>query len=109
MTALGVRSNFSLPVGRAGVGLFLVFFVYLVPFYVYCRERTCRTQVLAGTTANTTLLVDSRNKWVVLVVVKVNHLDGSRRTMALTVATFSLTSHGNTVLAYPYGMTNLCG
>ena len=84
--------------------------MHLVAFYVDGREGTCRTQVLAGTTAYATVFVDGRYVGRCLVIwVAGHHLDGANRTVAGTVATLYTISQWYTVLLNPYSMTNLRG
>ena len=84
--------------------------MHLVSFYIDSRERTCGTQIFAGTTAYTACLVDSRNVGRCLVVgVAGYHLDGADRTVAGAVAAFHTIGQRNTVFLDPYGMTYLGG
>ena len=84
--------------------------MHFMAFYVDGREGSCRTQVLTGTTAYATVLVDSRYVGRCLVVwVAGHHLDGANRTVAGTVAALYPIGQWNTVLLNPYGMTYLGG
>lgn len=79
-----------------------------VTFYIDGREWTAWAKVLTSTTTDATLLVDDwnlRTAWVFLVYR--NHLDGTSRTVAGTVATRLLVGQHYTALLNPNGMANL--
>ena len=79
-----------------------------VSFYIDGTVRTCRTQVLAGTTTNTFLFVDDRLlDRVRIVLIDRNHLNCLRRTMPLAVSALNPIGHRNTILMDCNGMTNL--
>ena len=81
-----------------------------VTFDVDSREGTRRTQIFAGSAANAAGLVDGRDVGRLLVVrIAGNHLDGSHRTVACTVATLHTVVDGHTVLLDEHGVTNLRG
>ena len=82
--------------------------MHLMAFYIDGREGTRRTNILTGTAADTGRLVDSGNQGRLLIVlVERHHLDGSRRTVAGTVAALHLISQHYTVLLNPNSMPNL--
>ena len=82
--------------------------MYFVSFDVDGRERTRRTNIFAGSTADTSGIVDGRNHWRFLVVlIEWNHLDSTRRTMAGTVAALHLVCQYHAVFLDPYSMTYL--
>jgi hypothetical protein len=81
-----------------------------VTFDVDGREGTRRTQILAGSTANAAGFVDGRDIGRLLVIrIARNHLNGSHRTVACTVATLHTIVDGHTVLLDKHGVTYLCG
>ena len=84
--------------------------MHLVTLNIDSRERTRRTNILTGTTTDAGSLVDGGNQRRLLVVlIKLHHLDSTRRTMTGTVTTLHLVCQHHTVLLDPYGMTNLDG
>ena len=73
-------------------------------------EWTSRTEVLTGTATDATLHVHHRDSDGGLILwVGRHHQDGSRRTVAGTVATLDVVSHRDAVLLHPYGMTDASG
>ena len=82
--------------------------MHFVAFHVDGREGTGGTEVLAGTAADAALLVDGgyEGRFVVIWVAG-HHLDGSGRTVALTVAAVYTVGEHQTVLLNPYGVANL--
>ena len=84
--------------------------MHFVPFDVDGAEGTRGTQILAGSTAYATTLVDGRDVGRLFVVgVARNHIDGTRRTVARTVAALHTIADSHTVLFDEYGVTNLGG
>ena len=81
--------------------------VHLVSFHVDSGERTCWAEILAGTAAYAALCVNGWNLRKILVAVRVNHLYGTCRTVARTVAARYLLLRRYAVLLYPDGMANL--
>ena len=82
--------------------------MHFVPFDVDGAEGTRGTQILAGSTAYATTLVDGRDVGRLFVVgIGQYHLDGSYRTMTGTVVTTHPVIQGNTVLLDPDGMSYL--
>ena len=78
----------------------------LVSFDIYRTERTRGTQVLACPATDATLSVNHRNLGRLIVIgIYMHHKDGSRRTVARTVATFHPVGNRQTVFPYPHGMT----
>ena len=83
--------------------------MHFMAFYIDGREGTCRTQVLTGTTAYATVLVDSGYIGRLLVVgVAGHHLDSIYGTVACTIAALHTIGQWDTILLNPYCMTNLC-
>ena len=81
-----------------------------VPLDVDGTERTCRTKILACSTADATLGVDRRNLGRSLFFrFGDNHLNSSCRTMTGTVSAFYTVCIHHTILIYEHGMTNLYG
>lgn len=77
---------------------------------VYRTERTCGTKVLACSATYATLSVYHRNLGRLIVIgINMHHKNGSRRTMARTVATFNSIGNRQTILLNPYGMTYTSG
>lgn len=92
----------------------LYFPVYLMPFDIDCRERACRTQILAGTASGADGCVDDRNLQCVLVfrgviLVERYHRYRTSRAVAGAVSAWYAVGCRQAVLAYPYGMTYLYG
>lgn len=82
----------------------------LVSLDVYRTERTCGTKVLACPATDATLSVYHRNLGRLIVIgINMHHKDGSRRTVARTVATFNSIGNRQTILLNPYGMTYTSG
>ena len=73
-------------------------------------ERSGRAQVFTRAATDTPLGIDDRNlDGVRVTAVRGNHQYGSRRAMAGTVATIYAIGQRNTVLFYPYGVTDARG
>jgi len=84
--------------------------VTVVPFHINGAEGTCRTKVLACAASYAALGVDNRYlQFLLAAVFQINHLYGSRRTMALAIATRLTVAHGDAVLPDPHGMAYLHG
>ena len=82
--------------------------MHFMSFYMNSRKGTHRTQILAGSTANAGVFVDSRNRGRQFVVrVRGNHLYGSRRTVACAVATLCLACSGDTEISSHHGVAYL--
>ena len=82
--------------------------MYLVTLHMDGRQRAHWAQMLAGTTANAGILVDSRHRGRQVVVgVGWNHLDGTCRTVACTVAAFALALGRDAEVHGHHGMSNL--
>ena len=64
----------------------LYYLMHFIPFDVYRTEWTSRAEVLAGTTADTLVLVYRRHFHLAVRAFKIHHLDGSRRAVAGAVA-----------------------
>lgn len=61
--------------------------MYFVSFNVDCGERSCRTQVLAGTAAYAPFLIDCRNHQRLRIIrILPYHPDGSARAVTCAVA-----------------------
>ena len=72
------------------------------------RERTGRTDIFTSTTADADLLIDGRYPWrLVVILVQLYHFDGTRRTVAGTVAAVHTVAHRHTVLLNPHGVAYL--
>ena len=72
------------------------------------REGTRWTDILTGATADTDVLVDSRHHGrLVIIRIRRHHLNGSRRTVARTVAALHTIRQRHAVLLDPHGMANL--
>lgn len=84
----------------------LVFAVRGVSFDVDGAERACRAEVLAGSATDATFCVDGWNLGRFGVVgIGSNHLNGSRGTVAGTVAAADAIGQGHAIFLYPDGMT----
>lgn len=82
----------------------------LVSFHIDGTERTCRTEVLTGTAADTPLRVYHRYlRRIGVVRVRSYHLYGSCRTVAGAVTAFHSVGQRHAVLFHPYGMADLDG
>lgn len=82
--------------------------MYFVAFYMDGAERLCRTEVLACSATDASAHIYGRELESVLVVlVDWHHENGSRRTVAGTVAAFHFIRKDDAVLLRPDGMTNL--
>ena len=82
--------------------------MYFVAFDVDGGEGTGRTEVLAGTTADTLGFVYGRDVGSEFVIrIQRHHLDGAGGTMAGTVAAFYSVGDGDTVLLDPDGVAKL--
>ena len=84
--------------------------MHLVSFDHNRRERTGWTNILTGTTAYASLLVDG---WYVggllVVLIQWHHLDGTSWAVAGTVTAFHPIGYRYAVLLDEYGMTYLDG
>ena len=81
-----------------------------MPFHIDGTEGARRTEVLAGTATDATLGVDNGYPHRMLVSgITGHHLDGSRRTMAGTIATIHPISQRYTIFTHPYGMADTGG
>ena len=80
-----------------------------MPLYVDAGEGTGRAEVLAGTAADASSLVDGWNHGLGLVTIEGHHLNGTGRTVACTVTAVHTVRHADTVLPHPYGMADLYG
>lgn len=79
-------------------------------FHIDGTEQTGRTKILTCPAADTTLHIDYRNLWRILVFRYTrHHLYGSRRTMACTVATLHTIRQWYAIFLYPHGMPYLNG
>ena len=77
-------------------------------FYINGTERTGRTKVFTCTATDTFFNIDNRylpGIWIISY--RRYHLDGIHRTMACTVSAIHIIRQHHTVLAYPYGMTDM--
>ena len=82
--------------------------MYFVSFDNDGREGTRRTDILTGAAADASLFVDGRHHGRLLVVlVEHHHLDGSRRTVAGTVATLHAVGQRHAILLNPHGVTDM--
>ena len=79
--------------------------VHFVSFNVDGAERAGRAEVLAGTAADTFVLVHGRHLYSAAWTFVVYHLDGSSRAMACAVATTDVIGQHNAILLDPHGMT----
>ena len=79
-------------------------------FHIDGTERSGRTQILTCTATDTPFGIDDRNlDRARVTAVRGNHQYGSRWAMAGTVATIYAIGQRNTVLFYPYGVTDARG
>ena len=79
-------------------------------FHIDGTERSGRTQILTCAATDTPFGIDDRNLDEARVIaVRGNHQYGSRWAMAGTVTTIHAIGQRNTVLFYPYGVTDACG
>lgn len=80
----------------------------LMALHVDGTEGANRTEVLASSTTDTTILINDGNARRLLILrIHWHHGDGSYRTMAGTVSTRHTIGDRQTVLLYPYSMANL--
>ena len=79
-----------------------------MPLNINGRIRACRTEMLTGATTNTTLRI---HRWYprrcFIVCTKRNHVDCTSRSVVSTVSASHSIGYYDTVLLYPYRMTNL--
>ena len=79
-------------------------------FHIDGTERSGRAQVFTCAATDTPFGIDDRNlDGTRVIAVRGNHQYGSRRAMAGTVATIHAIGQRNTVLFYPYGVTDARG
>ena len=79
-------------------------------FHIDGTERSGRAQVFTCAATDTPFGIDDRNlDGARVIAVRGNHQYGSRRAMAGTVTTIHAIGQRNTVLFYPYGVTDACG
>jgi hypothetical protein len=91
--------------------------VNFATFYIDCAERSSRAEVFACATTDAFIGVDDRYLATVIFL-RLHHHDGSRRAMALAVATFDAIGGYDTVFLHPHSVadadrsllfaTNLC-
>lgn len=82
--------------------------MYFVSLYMDGTKWFCRTEILTCAASNATAQVDGRELWRVLILrIGWNHHDGSRWTVASTVAAFHTIGEDDAVFLRPYRMTNL--
>lgn len=82
--------------------------MYFVSFYVNCGERSCRTQILAGTASDASFLIDSRDHQRLRIIrILPDHPDGSGRAVACTVAAAYSVGIDDTVVKVHYCVTYL--
>ena len=81
-----------------------------VTFHVDGAEWASGTEILAGTASDATLHIDHwySDRGLILRVGR-HHQDGSRRTVAGTVATLDVVSHRDAILLHPYGVADAGG
>ena len=92
--------------GRIANNLFQPIWQWGNNLLAYLAERTGRTKILTCPAADTTLHIDYRNLWRILVFRYTrHHLYGSRRTMACTVATLHTIRQWYAIFLYPHGMS----
>ena len=79
--------------------------VHFVSFHVNCAERSGRAEVLAGTAADASVLVDGRHLYLAIWAFIVYHLDGTSGAVSCAVAATDAIGQYDTVVFDPYGMT----
>lgn len=84
--------------------------MYFVSFNVNCGERSCRTQILAGTASDASFLIDCRNHQRLRVIrILPDHTDGSGRAVTCTVAAADFISIHDAVIKIHYSVSYLDG
>ena len=84
--------------------------MHFMPLDIDSREGTRRTDILTGSAADAGSIVDGGNHGRLLAIgIQRHHLNGSRGTMAGTVAALHLISQHHAVLLDPHGVTYLDG
>ncbi len=81
--------------------------VHFVSFNVDGAERAGRAEVLAGTAADTFVLVDGRHLHLAVRAFIVYHLDGTSGAMTCAVAATDAVGQHHAVLLDPYGVTHM--
>ena len=74
-------------------------------FYIDCAERSSRAEVFACAATDAFLSVDHRYLATVIFL-RLYHHDGSRRAMALAVATFDAIGRYDTVFLHPHSIAD---
>ena len=81
--------------------------MHLIPLHINRAKRSGRAEVLAGTAADAFVLVHGRHLHLAVRAFVVDHLNGSRRAVAGTVATRYAIGQYYTVFLYPHGMADM--
>jgi hypothetical protein len=83
--------------------------MHFIPFHINRAKRSGGAEVLAGTTADAFVFVHRRHFDGTVRSFIIHHLDGTRRAMALTIATTDAIGQNDAVFFYPYGMADMYG
>lgn len=82
--------------------------MYFVTFHIYCAERSCRAQILAGAATDAFFFIHYWNPMSATAFdFRFKHLYGSGRTFVCTMSASDSVRQYETILCYPYGMTYL--
>ncbi len=81
--------------------------MHLIPFHINRAKRSGRAEVLAGTAADAFVLVHGRHLHLAVRSFVVDHLNGTRRTVACAVAARHTVGQYHTVFLNPHGMSDM--
>ena len=81
--------------------------MHFIPFHINRAKRSGRAEVLAGTAADAFVLVHGRHLHLAVRSFVVDHLNGTRRTVARAVAARHTVGQYHTVFLNPYSMSDM--